>query len=870
MNLTPMAPKYYIETDISQWMQSVEEHGTVLCTTPSGFGKTTLIARMIQKFKSSGIYSNPRYIEASDSEDLINSLKDLCRSDKTKSDELIKDLIHWLNSRQTILFLDINNNESHKFLSTLISFANTYLDQGKLFIATSFPGLCLLPSQPDSAPVLMRLLNPEQQYQLLGTLLKQQKQQIPLCLNIDLVDSLCWGIPYLVESLSQTVIKELELTNTPGVDSLKYSFYENISDWCTKQLGYLDTVFDTKHKTFLAILDGIYSISHIQKLDQNSKRFTLSHLKPWMRKSLGYYVIPEFLQHYFKSTLAPNILENARAEFISNCEEETNPLEETFFQLGRFAECGIYSFERLADLTLKHRLRILLINVNKNKWNFFINEILQNIPEPAQLNYFQWELEYQSKLISNPPKHNYSGHEFCKSRINAKILCSQGKHESAYKENLNNLKLAHSSLDKLECYINAINSLAHLRDTKQSSLLLEKAKKIKHNDQVVHGLLYYLTGYIYTIETQYQKAYPHYEKALKLFEQERANHLYALTQKAILEQDFSNFEIAKVKERLDRLNEFALQTEIYMDNSTILRLKTKVAMHENNHAEASCLAHQLIHTEIPNNMFIAYGTLAKISLQEGQISEAEYHLNNAKELAQKSQTKGILNPCISIECLLEIVRGETSRTKDKLIQLTKLDLSRSKVFKIVAFWLISNLSEQQAEIVEYKTLYHNCFEQLPDEGKEAVRHQIEWLSPYIKTKPTIKVYLNKSHTSVIQSDLDIIRKNKSKYSLFLDFDAKEFLYKSSSVGLGRKKILISLLAFLVENPNQILDNKVIFETVWKSNFDPETDVYTVRTTINRLRKILHTNQYEPLKTIEGKISSYKFELSSEDCIIFAR
>lgn len=83
--------------------------------------------------------------------------------------------------------------------------------------------------------------------------------------------------------------------------------------------------------------------------------------------------------------------------------------------------------------------------------------------------------------------------------------------------------------------------------------------------------------------------------------------------------------------------------------------------------------------------------------------------------------------------------------------------------------------------------------------------------------------------------------------LTIDLNAHRVLFEESEIELSPTEF--NLLSVLMENPNRVLSKEKLLELVW--GFDFETSTNVVDTYISYLRKKLHKNGYEGIKTVRG-------------------
>ena len=117
-----------------------------------------------------------------------------------------------------------------------------------------------------------------------------------------------------------------------------------------------------------------------------------------------------------------------------------------------------------------------------------------------------------------------------------------------------------------------------------------------------------------------------------------------------------------------------------------------------------------------------------------------------------------------------------------------------------------------------------------------------------------------------------IRKNKSRYALWIDLDKKVFHEnRKGSIGLFSKRIIGRLLCFMVMNAGKEYNFEELYESVWCLQGNNITEEAVVKTNISRLRELIepsHKWKYimktEPFLGVRGK---YYFNPDSNYCMI---
>jgi DNA-binding response OmpR family regulator len=114
---------------------------------------------------------------------------------------------------------------------------------------------------------------------------------------------------------------------------------------------------------------------------------------------------------------------------------------------------------------------------------------------------------------------------------------------------------------------------------------------------------------------------------------------------------------------------------------------------------------------------------------------------------------------------------------------------------------------------------------------------------------------NNQYLSSNANDISIAQTHGNTFDLYLDYSSKTFLVRGTPVPLFKRKPLLDLLHLFLTHSSKSLTLRYIFESVWQKQYDPETDVYTVRMNVKRLRDIIE-NGDQVILTVKNPTSAY--------------
>jgi tetratricopeptide (TPR) repeat protein len=125
----------------------------------------------------------------------------------------------------------------------------------------------------------------------------------------------------------------------------------------------------------------------------------------------------------------------------------------------------------------------------------------------------------------------------------------------------------------------------------------------------------------------------------------------------------------------------------------------------------------------------------------------------------------------------------------------------------------------------------------------------------------------------MEAEVELIRMHRKDFSLFVDLPRREIHEKEKGIiDMLNRKIVTSLMLFLMKNPGRCFSYEEIFTEVWGYEYDSEASDGEVRKTISRLRELIEPNstQYRYVKLNKGykrRKGEYFFTTSESFCLI---
>lgn len=139
-----------------------------------------------------------------------------------------------------------------------------------------------------------------------------------------------------------------------------------------------------------------------------------------------------------------------------------------------------------------------------------------------------------------------------------------------------------------------------------------------------------------------------------------------------------------------------------------------------------------------------------------------------------------------------------------------------------------------------------------------------------------RVWLLGIERLVSAETLDQIRQQRPQYDLFIDFQVGQVFEKSrgdSPVSLLRKKVLVSLLLPLLQQPGTAFSTEQLYASGWGHDYEGESSAAQVRKNIAALRSLIEPDRHQPSFILVrehqfGQSGGYYFNPQIRSCVIF--
>ncbi|MGM0607023.1 MAG: winged helix-turn-helix domain-containing protein [Candidatus Muiribacteriota bacterium] len=152
-------------------------------------------------------------------------------------------------------------------------------------------------------------------------------------------------------------------------------------------------------------------------------------------------------------------------------------------------------------------------------------------------------------------------------------------------------------------------------------------------------------------------------------------------------------------------------------------------------------------------------------------------------------------------------------------------------------------------------------QKLSDISNKIIKVEMEFLNNFFALKKQDKtIYQIVTSDKTLEADKHTYNEflsQKEKYDIFVNFAENEIFEKSrGNLRVLKKRTVANVFALFIKNIGKELSFKKIFETVWKREYDPETDAITVRVNISRLRSEIEPDSKKTLYIINARESGY--------------
>ncbi|PCJ19288.1 MAG: hypothetical protein COB02_07825 [Candidatus Cloacimonadota bacterium] len=180
----------------------------------------------------------------------------------------------------------------------------------------------------------------------------------------------------------------------------------------------------------------------------------------------------------------------------------------------------------------------------------------------------------------------------------------------------------------------------------------------------------------------------------------------------------------------------------------------------------------------------------------------------------------------------------------KLAQIENL-IGHKKIKEAIEFLII--LIFEYDKLNSKKLLKQALFlyESLKDSSSKTIKElNLVSLKDYDTKTDSTYIYFNKLYAKMLLNTISkVVIKKESSMLEYCKIN-KVIFYEEQTFILSKKRILQKIFESLAFEPNKFFTAKDLFITIWKKKFDPETDIFTVRTAINRLRDLIKDKNHQ--------------------------
>lgn len=863
--------KLYNLNDIKTWFTALQNFPVLICCAPPGYGRNLFLNDFLTFIRTNDQKRQIRYylLPASFSEN---------------TEKRIIDLIIKNSQNELILFFENSNNLRGETYRKIIELTKKKLDCPKLIFSCSTLKPCTkklprsrvfisAPPLPDksSAKKLLYSLTIQKNAEENNLFKQKFTKLISSKFNQDL---LAEAIPALT-ILQAICINELFSHNSDYTDDdFRALFRQKLQIWLKDISEHSDNICQKPMKRlFQAIENQIFTELLNNPQLQIIPPDYLRQIRFWLIKRQGKYLTPSFLPELFRLKISEKEKTKIRHELIQKIINLANPTPAAFLVLSNFHKKGFLTAGIMEDFLMEHRFRLLTDLRNEEQLISILQNIKNEVANKSEIEGFIWEIINQNELKSDFSAFISFCSAFSRHRIQAKYFMSARNFPEALKEWLLCHRFADNEKRIAECLIHQSICHAFLDEMEKSLEIIASCRKINIKDRLIEGFCTYWEGYLHAMQNNSSLAKKLFQEACLAFEEEVSTNLYLLNQKACINLLLNEYDLKNVRWQLQKLKDFCPETDNPAAEIAILRIESLLSFWEKNYEQVYLNAEKLLKTDSVTAHILACEISSISAMRQKKLKNAERNMRLMELLIKEGGVKKSLNTILWVRSLFEIISGQEKELVTNLTILADQKTNKHLFRAIISTWLLSVFSKTDTEAINFHTRHLALLESVPQTMKEVVLDWKEWLREYLKNSDSAEVFIGGKKISLNYVELKGLRKQYQHYNLFLDFPENRFFRHGKALTLNNKKKLRQVLFYFCQNIGKVLDNKTLFTEIWKNKFDPETDVYTIRTTINRLRTILcpDTEKHnQPLQTVEGKKGAYIFCLQNNDCIIFPK
>jgi tetratricopeptide (TPR) repeat protein len=455
-------------------------------------------------------------------------------------------------------------------------------------------------------------------------------------------------------------------------------------------------------------------------------------------------------------------------------------------------------------------------------------------------------------------------------RLKAQIYKTYGEAYSLLSENTLALDYFDKSIEIFQnmddirgitsCLIGKGDAYRYSGDFDKALELFVKSKEnIENIDTEMEARIYKGLGDIDFANRFYNRAFSYYEKSIELFKKINENFYVG---KIRHNQAFLLFETGETEKSLNLLLElleyrkkindtvglvynYSFIGEIYL-----LNWDTDKAEEYLNSALRFAVDNQE-----KRGLIDLYLNLIRLYIIKNNYSVAQKILKDAEELTKNIEgAENFENMLGVIRNVLDYFTGIEINTDDLSQNIEALNKRFEYHWVVQGLFLLKKQNQKENSEFEYTELFENSLDRINKIEKEFF---IKWFGEEKKEEKPFNAVINGAKSNISLEEYQRFTSDFKKFDLFIDLTKNNIIEKTiGEVNVLKKRTVANLFMFFISNPGIELSFKQIFETIWKREYDAETDAITVRVNISRLRGVVEPDPKNPKYIINAKESGF--------------
>ncbi|MCK9224858.1 MAG: tetratricopeptide repeat protein, partial [Candidatus Muirbacterium halophilum] len=873
------------EREIIKLQECFHNQRIIVIAGITGIGKTSLVLKLISKLAENFVDKDFFWISCKEEWNFdnfleevnkwfkdrkISSFEEILRDKSADNKTVIRNLISLLENSNIVLCIDNFNIIEDENTKYLIENAIDFFNNSKLIISTR-KRVCLSPiHRVDVFERRLDGLSIDDTIEFMSKLLESHGKTLPKKTVIEKIHKTVQGHPFTLKLLSSLYISgELVFEN------MLYECRE-FGDEIEKYI--LDSLFrslSNKEKSFLkefCVFNISVSQTTIEKLidkyDFHEIKTKLVDLYIIDIDSEKKYSLHSILREYLRNKLSnkeKKDLYNKFADYFAEFEDIDMKLQAFY-----------YWFEISDNNKVVEFLKTFIQNMFSQGKNFELLSIIHSVFDKfgdsfPVLRFFKANIYLRwGKLDECIEALDELIEITTDKKLKALIYKTFGEAYSLLSENTLALEYFDKSIEifkniddingVVSCFIGKADSYRFSGDFKKALEYFEKAKEnIENIDTEMEARIYKGLGDIDFADRFFNRAFSYYEKAIELFKKINENFYVG---KIRHNQAFLLFETGETQKALNLLIELVEYRKKINDTVGLVYNYSFIGeiyllKWDTNKAEEylNAALKYAVNNQEKRGLIDLYINLVRLYIIKKEYTLAEKILLDANNLTLNIEGVENLERMIGItRCVVDYFKGNDFDTIKLSEHIEALINIQEYHWAVQGLFLLKNKNKLEKKDFEYKELFENSLEKINKTEKEFF---IKWFGEQKKDEKPFIAFINGQNSNITLEDYNKHVLNLKQFDLFVDLIKNIIIEKhKGELNVLKKRTVANLFIYFINNPGKELSFKNIFETIWKREYDAETDAITVRVNISRLRGVVEPDPKNPKYIINAKESGF--------------